>query len=151
MDPKAEARRIIAAIRLRIKSSPLSQRKIEERAGFSRGYLSQLLTEKLDLKVVHIMAILDVLDTPPARFFGALYPDPKRPALEHFKRTSRLDTPAVRRTMDDLYDLGLESLRRLRRRLERCEEAVSQLEELGLLRTGTGDALAQEPGESEER
>ncbi len=132
MDPHAEAGRVLAALRLRIKSSPLSQRKIEERAGFSRGYLSQLLTEKLELKVVHIMAVLTVLEVQPARFFDGLYPS--RPtALERFKRSSRLDLPELNQTMDALYGLGLESLHQLRHRLARCEDAVEQLEDLGLL------------------
>lgn len=133
MDPHAEAGRVLAALRLHIKSSPLSQRKIEERAGFSRGYLSQLLTEKLELKVVHIMAVLDVLEVPPAHFFAALYPAARPTALDRFKHSSRLDLPELNQTMDALYGLGLESLHRLRHRLARCEDAVEQLEDLGLL------------------
>ncbi len=139
MDPFAEACRVLGALRLHIKSSPLSQRKIEQRASFSRGYLSQLLSEKLELKVVHIMAILAVLDLPPSRFFAELYPTARPSALDHFKRSSRLDIPELSKTMDELYGLGLESLHGLRHRLARCEDAVEQLEGLGVLRQNDVD------------
>lgn len=133
MDPREETRRVLEEIRRIIKASPLSQRKVEDRAGFSRGYLSQLLARNLDLKFIHLIAILDALDRPPGAFFRSLYPDPRRPALEHFKAQSRLPSVDVRRSLEDLYDVGLESLHRLRERLERCEDAVTRLEDLGVL------------------
>lgn len=133
MDPRTETRRVLDALRQLIKESSLSQRKVEERAGFSRGYLSQLLAANLDLKFVHIIAVLDTLEVAPGPFFGRLYPDLRSPALESFKERSRMRSVNVRRDLDELYDDGLESLQQLRSRLERCESAVDRLEELGIL------------------
>lgn len=143
MDPRTETRRVLDALRQLIKQSSLSQRKVEEHAGFSRGYLSQLLAANLDLKLVHIIAILDILEVDPGRFFNRLYPDLRSPALESFKERSRMRSIDVRRDLDELYDDGLESLQQLRSRLERCENAVDRLEELGILpHTSEGEESA---------
>ncbi len=135
MEQEKEIIRILEAIRQRIRDSPLNQRKIEECSGFSRGYLSQLLNRNLELKVVHLLAILDALGIEPAAFFRDLYPDPRRPGLAHFERQAQEGArPASHRhEMDPLHSVGLASLRTLRERLERCEDAVAQLEDLGVL------------------
>ncbi|RMH23482.1 MAG: XRE family transcriptional regulator [Acidobacteria bacterium] len=147
MDPRYECRRVLDEIRRLIKRSPFSQRQVEARAGFSRGYLSQLLAENLDLKLVHIIAILEVLEVSPGHFFRTLYPDPRESALARFKSRSQLAaSAALNRDLDALYDAGLESLKQLRRRLERCEDAVERLERMGLLsRTGSGGGGPQRP------
>lgn len=134
MDSDREITRILEEIRLRIEGSELSLRKVEAGAGFSRGYLSQLLARNLDLKVRHLLAILDVLGIQPAEFFASLYPVPPRAVLEVLaerRAMSSRSTPDG--PLDDLLQLGVESFHDLRGRVERCERAVSRLQARGLV------------------
>ncbi len=116
-----------------VKDSELSQRTVEDRAGFSRGYLSQLLARNIDLKLWHVLAILDVFDRNPGEFFSSVYPGAHHPALEQFRTRSQPLTPEMDDVLVQLYKFGVESLDDLRQRLTRCEQAVSQLEALGYL------------------
>lgn len=133
MEKVQEVSPVLEELRRLIKRSDLSQRKIEERAGFSKGYLSQLLAENLDLKVWHVLAILEVLETSPGDFFLELYPSSRYPALEEFQRLSRPISEGTDRVLEGLYSFGVESLRDLRGRLERCEDAIGQLRRKGLV------------------
>lgn len=146
---RAESRRATAALRRQIERSPLSQRRLEEKIGFSRGYLSRLLAGRLDLKVWHLMAILDALTVAPGRFFAQLYPRPDRRALETLRKQARNQGLKGRRALDRLGstgvgDLGLDSMANLNRRLERCEQILAQLESLGIVRVE--DPAADLPG-----
>ncbi|MCP4658838.1 MAG: helix-turn-helix transcriptional regulator [bacterium] len=141
MDWKAEATQALEEIRKMVKDSELSQRMVEDRAGFSRGYLSQLLARNLDLKLWHVLAILDVLDRNPGEFFSTVYPGSRHPALEQFKSRSQPLPPEVDDVLARLYKFGVESLDDLRKRLARCEQAVSQIEAKGYL----DDKPAQKP------
>lgn len=123
-------------IRRLIKSSDLSQRKVEARAGFSKGYLSQLLARNLDLKVWHVLAILDALGFDPGEFFGRVYPRKRFRALDRFRRSSQPVTEEMDEVLVRLYGYGVESLNDLRGRLERCESAISKLEATNLANRG---------------
>ena len=128
----------MAALRQHIAHSPLSQRKIEERVGFARGYLSQVLTGRIDLKIAHLLRVLDTLALPPGRFFAQLHPRPDRQALDALRaRARRHEQPAPmkRDRVRDIEALGVESPTDLRRRLERCEQVIAQLETLGIVAT----------------
>lgn len=130
--------RALTALRQHIGRSPLSQRKIEERVGFSRGYLSQLLSGRLDLKLVPLLRVLDALALPPGRFFRQVHSRPQRTALEALRKRARqrhLEPPSGLDRIRGLGDLGVESVASLRRRLERCERALSELETLGIVST----------------
>ncbi len=133
MDWKIETRRVLEEIRRLIKQSDLNQRKIEERAGFSRGYLSQLFAENITLKVWHVLAILKVLDQSPADFFCRLYPSKRLHALEQFRLSSEPMSQELDSKLGRLYNFGVSSLQNFRQRLERCEGAIGQLEAKGLV------------------
>lgn len=132
-DWKAETGRVLEEIRRLIRESDLSQRKVEERAGFSKGYLSQLLARNLDLKVWHVLAILDVLGRAPGELFEAVFPRTRLAALEQFRRSSQPLGHETDEVLSRLYRYGVESLDELRGRLERCEEAIDDLERRGLV------------------
>jgi transcriptional regulator with XRE-family HTH domain len=131
MDPRAETQRALEEIRRMVKSSDLSQRKVEDRAGFSRGYLSQLLAKNLDLKLWHLLAILDVLGASPTDFFLRLYPQSTCPSLERFRSESAPVDAETEEILRRLYDLGPESLRELRERVAGCESAIDELRTKG--------------------
>ncbi len=130
---KSETTPALEEIRRLVQASGLSQREVEERAGFSKGYLSQLLARNLDLKVWHVLAILDALKHSPGEFFGQVYPASRLPALERFQETSRPLSQEMDEVLGRLYQYGVESLNELRGRLTRCERAVTKLEDLGFL------------------
>ncbi|MDA8017193.1 MAG: helix-turn-helix domain-containing protein [Thermoanaerobaculia bacterium] len=137
-DRRTEIVPVLEAIRTMIRRSDLSQRMVEKQAGFSKGYLSQLLAHNLDLKVWHILAILDVFDVQPADFFEDVFPRPKRmtlggQALEEFIHGAEPLPEDIETSINQLYRLGVDSLTELRMRLGRCEKAVDQLEARGIV------------------
>lgn len=132
-------------IRRLIRRSPYSQREVEARAGFSKGYISQLFARNLDLKVWHVLAILDALELNPGEFFFKVYPATRYRALESFQRASKPLSPEMDELLGRLYKHGIESLDELRGRLDRCEQAVSRLEEMGYLDGPPSRRRAEEP------
>lgn len=135
MDWKLETEPALQEIRRLLKEAGMSQRQLEDRAGFSQGYVSQLLGRNLDLKVKHVLAILDVLDQSLGEFFSRAYPDAKkrRRALAGFQRASGPLTEEVNEVLGHLYKYGVESLNELRDRLVRCERSVARIEASGIL------------------
>lgn len=129
MDPQEEAHRILEEIRRLIRKSGLSQRKVEQLAGFSKGYLSQLLARNLELKYWHVIAILEVLEIYPARFFTLVYPPVRHSALERFRDSSQPTSEELATELSRLYGSGIQSMRQLRQRMESCEKAISQLQD----------------------
>ena len=56
-----------------VKLGEESQRRLEERNGFQRGYLSQVLKGRIQLTVRHLFGLLLALDLPPERFFAEIF------------------------------------------------------------------------------
>lgn len=128
-----EIKPVLEELRSIIRRSDYSQRRVEEEAGFSKGYLSQLLAQNLDLKVWHVLAILEVFDIQPVDFFESVFPRPRRNALERFADSSEPLAGDIEAAVNQLYRMGVESLTELRMRLNRCEKAVDQLEARGMV------------------
>lgn len=127
-----EIRLIVQELRRIIKRSEHSQREVEERAGFSKGYLSQLLAGNLDLKIWHVLAILKAFEISPSEFFERIYPNKSRRApMDEFTARSEVVAEDLDQAFATLYRVGLESLGDLRRRVESCERALAKLETQG--------------------
>jgi transcriptional regulator with XRE-family HTH domain len=62
----------VRELRARIRASGLSGSDIEERAGVSTQYLSQLINGRADLKVFQLFRILTALAVEPTEFFTAV-------------------------------------------------------------------------------
>ena len=131
MDPQEEPRRLVQRLRLAVHLSPCTQRAIETRAGLSRGYLSQILNGHVEIKIWHLLVILDAIGTRPADFFFQLFPRRRhrtRKILKGLALAGRgLERPLVLE-LARLYGYGLESLEELELRLERCEDALAELD-----------------------
>lgn len=133
MDPEAENARTLRALRDLVEDSDLGHATIEERAGFRRGYLTQVLGGHIQLKLWQVLAVLAALGSPAHRFFAELYP--RRPATAPAGRPRAARPPAgaptaapalpLTRDVLRIYGFGLESLAALRRRLEACEAELA--------------------------
>lgn len=136
MSHDTEVRRLLQRLRLLIYLSHLNQRRVEERAGFSKGYLSQLLCGNIDLKYHHVITILRAAEIDPSAFFADLYPRRPNALLQTADGLHRPATPIdqpLHLKLAKLYGMGLESMDDLAERLERCELAFSELEAMGVL------------------
>lgn len=132
-EPAREATQdVLDRLRWRIQLSPLTQRALERRLGFSKGYLSQVLRGHVDLKLNHLFSLLEALEVGPREFFAKVPDDPVNPprnAEEEMAFAARGDRPSLAR----LYSFGLQSIDDFERRLERCEEALGAARSRGLL------------------
>lgn len=145
----ARVRELLTRLRLRIHYAPFTQRELEQRAGFSKGYLSQILHGNIDLKLSHLLAVIDALDLHPAEFFADLF-DERRFAAHRLlslgrRRSASGDARSTPLGLElaRLYGLGLERLDELLRRLDRCEAAFRELEERGLLEMPPPDPVSR--------
>lgn len=125
---------ILERLRLLIYFSELTQREIEERVGFSRGHLSQLLGGTSDLKLWHLLAILRVMELAAGDFFGDLFSPHRSPALKTLDDVRRRSKgKPLSFELAQLYAVGIESIADFSDRLERCEEALRELADRGAL------------------
>ena len=137
MDPQDMTLRVLERLRLRLLRSHLTQREVESRVGFSRGYLSQLLAGTVELKYWHLLAILHAMELEPSEFFGELFPRRRHPALETLDDVTRQsEESSLTYELARLFAFGIESVLDFSDRLALCEEAIDELADLGLLGRG---------------
>lgn len=77
-----EIQRLLQVLRVAMRILDVSNRDIEKKLGLSYGYLSRLFSGSIELKVEHILLILDVLGLTPAEFFQLAYPRKPSPPSE---------------------------------------------------------------------
>lgn len=124
---------VLERVRLLLFLSESTQRQVEIRAGFSRGYLSQLLAGDVEIKYWQLLAILDAMEIRPAEFFTELFPR-RHPALTELEALRRgSGRSSLSQELVRLYAFGIESIVDLIERLERCEAAIEELVDLGVL------------------
>jgi transcriptional regulator with XRE-family HTH domain len=68
-----ETRRVLDALRQRIRLAGLSLRDVERRMGKRHDYLRQVFAGDIELRYEHIAGILAALEVPPADFFAEVY------------------------------------------------------------------------------
>lgn len=106
-----------------------SNREIEKKLGLSYGYLSRLFSGSIELKVEHILQILEVLGLTPGEFFQLAYPRRNTPPSDAADRIrSVLDglgpfPPADRPllpplTREDVEEIVSATMRRLLKEIE---------------------------------
>lgn len=127
-------------IRRILERTGVTQRHLEERLGFSRGYLSQLLSRNLDLKLWHVLAILDGLGEAPGSFFARVYPGYHRSPLDRLEEDMTPLSEEIDATLARLYGRAkVDSPRQFRDRLAVCEEKILRLEANIRKRQGHGE------------
>lgn len=112
---------MVAYLRDLIEDSDLRQHQVEDRLGWRRGRLSQILNGHVELRAAQLELLLDALAVDPVRFFRELFPRPRARAAR-----KRRGAPDLKVTKDvvALYGFGIDALLDLRHRLERCEQAL---------------------------
>lgn len=93
-----EVRRWRQRLRALLTERDRSMRSVEQQLGWANGYLGQVLRGSPELRVRHVLELLDALEIPWRRFFAELYGE--RPRL-------RADAPAsdIPMSFDELWDL----------------------------------------------
>jgi transcriptional regulator with XRE-family HTH domain len=85
-----EVRRATKLLETVMQAAGLTRKDLDQRLGAGPGYISQVLTGRMELKFRHILAILRALDIDPGIFFQTLYPDSRPPSdqavMEEFLR-----------------------------------------------------------------
>src|ERR1700730_15117159 len=66
---REEARRYAQLLRQVVELSGVSERAVERRLALGGGTLSRIFGGRIELKLSHLLAILEVVDIKPERFF----------------------------------------------------------------------------------
>lgn len=90
-----EVRRATKLLETVMQAAGLTRKELDQRLGAGPGYVSQVLTGRMELKFRHVLAILHALDLDPSIFFQTLYPGDRPPSdqtvMEEFlKRFEKL-------------------------------------------------------------
>jgi transcriptional regulator with XRE-family HTH domain len=76
-----EVRRATKLLETVMQASGLTRKDLDLKLGAGPGYVSQVLTGRMELKFRHVLAILRALEVDPGVFFQTLYPE-NRPATD---------------------------------------------------------------------
>ncbi len=79
-----DVRRTLTLLRDKIRDCGLTQLDVQNRLGWGRSYISQLLTQQKSLRLEHVLMILKILELDPGEFFQEVFarrrPSDRRPA-----------------------------------------------------------------------
>jgi transcriptional regulator with XRE-family HTH domain len=76
-----EVRRATKLLETVMQAAGLTRKDLDQKLGAGPGYVSQVLTGRMELKFRHILAILHALEVEPGVFFQTLYPE-NRPSTD---------------------------------------------------------------------
>lgn len=76
-----EVRRATKLLETVMQAAGLTRKDLDQRLGAGPGYVSQVLTGRMELKFRHVLSILRALEVEPSVFFQTLYPE-NRPSTD---------------------------------------------------------------------
>ena len=76
-----EVRRATKLLETVMQAAGLTRKDLDQKLGAGPGYVSQVLTGRMELKFRHVLAILRSLEVEPSVFFQTLYPE-NRPTTD---------------------------------------------------------------------
>ena len=98
-----EVKRAARLLETMMKMAGVNRQELDQRMGAGRGYSSQVLSGRMELKYRHILGMLEALNVEPATFFGILFP----PGEEARGGASGISgTSAMERLLGQLRRLG---------------------------------------------
>jgi transcriptional regulator with XRE-family HTH domain len=74
-----------------VRMDGLSARQLEEKLNYGAGTVNRLFSGKIELKLRHILLILEVIGIPPSQFFREVFPEDDRPRSEPEMASRLLD------------------------------------------------------------
>jgi transcriptional regulator with XRE-family HTH domain len=81
MELDDEVRRATKLLETVMQAAGLTRKDLDQRLGAGPGYVSQVLTGRMELKFRHVLGILHALEVAPSVFFQTLYPE-DRPSTD---------------------------------------------------------------------
>ncbi len=91
-----EVDRILTLLRNKIRERGFTQLEVQEKLGWGRSYISQLLTKQKSLRVEQVLMILEVIKVEPGDFYRELFQFPQSDvrlrSLEEYPDTRVGDT-----------------------------------------------------------
>ena len=66
--------RVTQMLKAAVRFTGVPHRTIEREMGLSTGYLSRILSGKVELRIQHVLGVCRAIGLPPAAFFEAAYP-----------------------------------------------------------------------------
>ena len=93
-----DVQRCLTLLRDRIRERGFTQVEVQDKLGWGRSYISQLLTKQKKLRVEQVLLILAVIGIEPTEFFADLYAIPSG----HWVRGSRPPQPDPSGAIDRL-------------------------------------------------
>jgi len=76
-----EVKRATKLLETVMQAAGLTRKELDQKLGAGPGYVSQVLTGRMELKLRHVLAILRALEVEPSVFFQTLYPE-NRPSTD---------------------------------------------------------------------
>jgi len=84
------AQQLTEVFKVLLRFSKIRHRDIEERLGFSGGYMSRLLSGKIDIKISHVLSLAEILDIRLHELFAIAFPEDgagrPSPGLQHIQK-----------------------------------------------------------------
>src|SRR6185436_20852842 len=74
MTTEDEVRRATRLLETVMQAAGVTRKELDRRLGAGPGYVSQVLTGRMELKFRHVLAFLRALEVEPSVFFQTLYP-----------------------------------------------------------------------------
>jgi transcriptional regulator with XRE-family HTH domain len=66
--------RVAQMLKAAVRFTGVTHRKIEREMSLSTGYLSRILSGKVELRIQHVLGVCRAIGMPPSAFFEAAYP-----------------------------------------------------------------------------
>jgi len=89
MTAKPRAEQLTEVLKVLLRFSKVRHRDIEKKLGLSGGYMSRLLSGKIDLKISHVLSLAEILDIRLHELFAIAYPEDgarrPSPGLQHIR------------------------------------------------------------------
>ena len=88
---KAESgiEQLTEVLKILLRFSKVRNRDVEKRLGFSGGYMSRLLSGRIDIKISHVLDLAAILDMQPHELFAIAFPGTDRspsPGLQRIQK-----------------------------------------------------------------